>query len=153
MARSTARAAAMQMIYEHLAGGEGGDESLRMVYDEMREETAGTETPVGENEPDKGERAYINAAYAGVLEHQEELEALISAASKNWALDRIPWVDRTILLLGAWEILYGKDWKVPGNVAVSEAVELAKRYSDPEQSGRFVNGILGTIRREHGAAQ
>ena len=62
----------------------------------------------------------------------------------------MPRVDLTILRLAAWEILYEED--VPGSVAINEAVELASRYSDPD-SGRFINGVLGTILREKEAAE
>ena len=106
MARSTARAAVMQMIFENLAGGEGGEETLAMVYEALRHEgIPGVE--IAENEPNKSDKA-------------------------------------------SWEILQEED--VPGSVAINEAVNLATRYSEPT-SGRFVNGVLGTILRKKEAAQ
>lgn len=151
MARKTARAAAMQLIYEHLSGGEGGEESLRMVYDELREETAADETPVGENEPGWSDRDYIERVLGGVLNHLDELDELIASASRGWSLERMPRVDLTILRLACWEILY--EFDVPGSVAINEAVELANHYSDPEKSGRFINGVLGTILRRKEAGE
>lgn len=150
MARTTARAAVMQMIFENLAGGEGGEETLQMVYEALRKEgVPGVET-IGENEPGKSDRAYITRVLDGVLSHLDELDEAIQAASPRWQISRMPRVDLTILRLAAWEILHEDD--VPGSVAINEAVNLASRYSEPA-SGRFINGVLGTILRKKGAAQ
>ena len=73
------------------------------------------------------------------MAHLQELDEKISAASVDWTLDRMPMVDLTILRLAAYEILCEDD--VPGSVAINEAVELAKAFSD-ETSSRFVNGVL-----------
>ena len=134
MSRITARSAVMQMIYEQLAGGEGGEETLQMVYDE----------------PGKADRAYITRVLDGVLNNLDELDAEISAASRGWTIQRMPKVDLTILRLATWEILHEDD--VPGSVSINEAVELAGRYSEPS-SGRFINGVLGTILRKKEAAK
>lgn len=139
MSRATARAAAMQMIYEHLSGGQGGEETLEMVYEQLRAEGAAKE-----NEPAVADRAYVTTLLEGVLSCLDEIDEKIQAASRNWTLERMPKVDLTILRLGAWEILHEAD--VPGSVAINEAVELAARYSEPD-SGRFINGVLGTILR------
>lgn len=147
MARSTARIAAMQLIFEQVAGGQGGDETLQMVYDELREEN---DVGVREADPGVADRAWIGQVLEGVLDHLDELDEKINGASRNWTVDRMPRVDLTILRLGAWEILYEAD--MPGSVAINEAVELANRYSDPA-SGRFINGVLGTILRQKEAAQ
>ena len=135
----------MQMIYERIAGGQGGEETIQMVYEELREEGA-----ANPNDPSMAERAYIETLLQGVLEHLDELDARIEAASRNWTVERMPRVDLTILRLGAWEILYEDD--VPGSVVINEAVELANRYSDPDSS-RFINGVLGTILRGKEAAE
>ena len=141
----------MQMIFERLAGGEGGDETLKMVYDQLREETAADEHPVRENEPGANDVAYITRVLDGVLANLDELDEKIAAASRGWTLERMPRVDLTIMRLAAYEILHEDD--VPGNVAISEAVELANRYSDPDSASRFINGVLGTILREKEAAE
>ena len=145
MSKSTARAAAMQLIYGTCAGGEGGEPTLTMVYDEMREE----QRPVREGDPTLQEREWIDRAVNGVVGQCDEIDAMIAAASKNWAIDRMARVDLAIMRLAVWEIL---DGDVPGPVVINEAVELANCYSG-EGSGRFVNGILGTILRERDAAQ
>ena len=81
---------------------------------------------------------------AGVGEHREELDELIRRYSKGWALERMPAVDRALLRIGVYELVHRSD--VPTGVILSEAVELASRYST-EESGRFVNGLLGQIAR------
>lgn len=150
MARITARAAVMQMIYEHLAGGEGGEETLQMVYDELRKDGVPGVDEIRPTEPGEADRAYISRILDGVLSHVTELDEKISVASVNWSLERIAKVDLTILRLATYEILYEDD--VPGSVAINEAVELANRYSEPS-SGRFINGVLGTILRDKEAAE
>ncbi len=140
----------MQMIYEHLAGGEGGEETLQMVYDELRAEGVPGVEAIRDNEPGAADRAYITRVLDGVVNHLDELDGEIEAASRDWRVERMPKVDLTILRLATWEILHEED--VPGSVAINEAVELASRYSEPA-SGRFINGVLGTILRKKEAAQ
>ena len=140
----------MQMIYEHLAGGEGGEETLQMVYDELRAEGVPGVEAIRDNEPGAADRAYITRVLDGVVNHLDELDGEIEAASRDWRVERMPRVDLTILRLATWEILHEED--VPGSVAINEAVELASRYSEPA-SGRFINGVLGTILRKKEAAQ
>ena len=140
----------MQMIYEHLAGGEGGEETLQMVYDELRAEGVPGVEAIRDNEPGAADRAYITRVLDGVVNHLDELDGEIEAASRDWRVERMPKVDLTILRLATWEILHEE--YVPGSVAINEAVELASRYSEPA-SGRFINGVLGTILRKKEAAQ
>ena len=144
MARTTARAAVMQMIFEHMAGGEGGEETLQMVYEALRKEGLPGVDSISENEPSESDRAYITEVLDGVLAHLDELDEAIQAASPRWEISRMPHVDLTILRMAAWEILYEEG--IPGPVAINEAVNLANRFSEPT-SGRFVNGVLGTILR------
>ena len=146
MSRKTARSAAMQMIFESVSGGQGGEETLKMVYDELREYGVPGGRTVGKKEPDEEDRAYITEAFNGVLDHIDELDERIEKTAKDWPIDRMSLVDLTILRLAVWEILYNPD--VPKNVSVAEALELTERYSDPEDKP-FVNGILGTVVREH----
>jgi N utilization substance protein B len=136
MARTTARAAAMQMVYERLLGGQGGGETLELVYENLGE---------GNNTPSTDDQNYIDDVLAGIEAHQEEIDASIQEFSVDWTLDRMAKVDLTILRLATYEILYRED--VPGSVAINEAVELAGKYSDPA-GGRFINGVLGSILRK-----
>ena len=145
MSRIAARAAAMQLIYERLAGGQGGEESLRMVYEELRKDGVPGVDRVGANEPNTADREYISRMLEGVIREMDDLDERIAAAAKGWTTDRMAMVDLTIMRMAVWEILHEKE--VPGSVAISEALALTERYSDPEDKA-FVNGILGTILRQ-----
>ena len=145
MSRITARAAAMQLIYEKLSGGQGGEETLQMVYDELRCDGVPGVESVGKTEPNQEDRRYITRVLEGVLNHRYLLDEKIEKAAQGWALDRMSMVDLTIMRLAVWEMIFEKD--IPGNVSIAEALELTERYSDPEDK-KFVNGVLGTILRE-----
>jgi N utilization substance protein B len=80
----------------------------------------------------------------GVLSHGEQIDEYLSTYSQGWTLERMPAVDRMILRIGSWELLYNDD--VPDGVAVSEAVELAKILSTDE-SPVFINGLLGRLQQ------
>jgi N utilization substance protein B len=88
---------------------------------------------------------YAVALVRGVAGRGEELDGLISRFAKGWSLDRMPVLDRTVLRLASYELLAGDE--PPVGVVISEAVELAKRYST-DDSGRFVNGVLSSIAGE-----
>src|SRR4051812_33525965 len=85
---------------------------------------------------------FAEALIAGVHANQPRIDALISEVAENWRLDRMAAIDRNILRLGAYEMLFCPE--VPTKVAINEALELAKRYSTA-QSSRFVNGILDRL--------
>ena len=136
----------MQMIFEKLSGGQGGEDTLKMVYDELRENGIPGEREIGKKEPDTEDRAYISEVFNGVLEHLDELDEIIGKTARGWSVERMSLVDLTILRLAVWEILYNPE--VPSSVSVAEALELTERYSDPEDKP-FVNGILGTVVREY----
>ncbi|WP_324717601.1 transcription antitermination factor NusB [Carboxydochorda subterranea] len=80
----------------------------------------------------------------GVINHQQEIDRLISRFAIDWTLDRMANVDRNVMRIALFEILYLKD--IPPSVSINEAVELAKKYGD-QDSGKFVNGILGNVVR------
>jgi N utilization substance protein B len=83
---------------------------------------------------------------AGVRQHQPRIDEMITEVAENWRLDRMAAIDRNILRLGAYEMLFRTE--VPAKVAINEALELAKRYSTA-QSSRFVNGILDRVLQLH----
>ncbi len=89
--------------------------------------------------------AYTVELVTGVERRHEELDSRIRAAAERWALERMPLVDRNLLRLGAFELL--ERVEVPTAVVLDEAIELAKLLST-DDSGRFVNGVLGRIARE-----
>lgn len=129
MARGEARAAAMQLIYEEMLGGEGGDATLSDLLGFL---------PSGDDAP------YISGVVKGVREKREELDARISRHLVNWSLERLARVDLAILRLAAYEMLYRQD--VPDAVAINEAVELSHTFSTDEAGG-FINGVLGSLQR------
>jgi N utilization substance protein B len=79
---------------------------------------------------------------AGVSEHRGEIDVLITRFARGWSLDRMPALDRALLRMGVYELAHRPD--VPVGAVITEAVELAKRFST-DDSGRFVNGVLGRI--------
>lgn len=85
---------------------------------------------------------YARALVAGVQEHHADIDSLIVRYADRWAIDRMPVVDRTLVRIALFELLWRDDIPVP--VAINEAVELAKALST-DDSGRFVNGLLGRI--------
>jgi len=78
----------------------------------------------------------------GVVKHRQELDEMLNAASKGWPVYRMPAVDRVVLRLGLYELVHEPD--IPKAVVISEAVQLAKKYST-ERSGAFVNGVLAAL--------
>ena len=130
MDRTSARVAAVKLVYEYIMGGEGGESTLTDLLN----------IAPGEEETD-----FMNALSDGVKQNKPALdEALSGLLGGGWSLERLPKVDYAILLSGAWEILYGT---VPAGVAINEAVEIAKQYSD-EKSGAYINGVLGSLARK-----
>jgi transcription antitermination factor NusB len=95
--------------------------------------------------PPKDVRAYSREVVAGVWEKKADLDRLIRRSSKNWRMERMSRVDRNILRIAIYEVLYRKD--VPPKVSIDEAVELGKQYGS-EESGAFINGILDHIYNE-----
>jgi len=85
---------------------------------------------------------FVMSLVEGVAEKKGYIDDLIQESSRNWSLDRMPIVDRNILRMAIYEILFMED--IPLKVSINEAVELAKTYGTDE-SGRFVNGVLGNI--------
>ncbi|MFH1513261.1 MAG: transcription antitermination factor NusB [Bacillota bacterium] len=135
MARSVARQAAMQLLYQRSCGGDNSEDAIALVYEQLK----------NGNQPPAEDLAFIKDILSGVKEHQAELDALIiKHSSGEWTLDRVAKVDLSILRLAAYELFYRGD--VPDNVSISEAMEMANRYSEPK-SGRYINGVLGAMER------
>ncbi|MCL1797730.1 MAG: transcription antitermination factor NusB [Eggerthellaceae bacterium] len=126
--RTSARRCALQVLYQS----------------EILEESAPA-IAAGEKHIDEegilGEYAYV--LLAGIEEHREQIDGYLKDTSENWALERMPIVDRSILRLAVFEMLYVED--VPLSVSINEAVELAKDFGGEDESPRFVNGVLGRI--------
>ncbi len=130
-ARTSAREAALQMLY----AVEAGEEDVEHVIRQFWRQTPG----------DAEGRAYADELVRGITETREAVDGLIRAASENWRLERMTRVDRNILRVAAYELSRASD--VPRAVAIDEAVELAKRFGT-EDSSKFVNGVLERIATE-----
>jgi len=85
----------------------------------------------------------------GVIENLEKLDKIIEKSAPEWPIDQITVVGRNVLRAGLYELLFGNRDEVPPKVAINEAIELAKTFGG-ESSGRFINGVLGTVYREIG---
>ena len=98
------------------------------------------------NERDPGDqRQYIEDSFRGIQDRREEIDAMLGERTVGWRFERLALLDRNILRIGVYELLFSED--VPPEVAIDEAVELAKKYGT-EQARGFVNGILDRIWKE-----
>ena len=140
--RHLARSIAMQSLYEWDFYGKQVD--LSKVLDRnLAEFGPGLED---------GNKDFVRRLANGVIENLAYLNAIIEKAAPEWPLEQITPVDRNVLRLGLYELIYGNKEEVPPKVAINEAIELAKNFSG-ESSGKFVNGVLGTVYRELEATQ
>lgn len=128
-ARSKARKRALDVLYASELRGESATDALdRSIAD-------------GEGPSND----YTAVLVRGVEEHRGRIDEVLTSYAEGWTLQRMPAVDRNVLRLGVWELLYATD--VPGPVAVSEAMALVTELSTDE-SPQFVNGVLGSILRD-----
>lgn len=97
--------------------------------------------------PGLKEKEFVNKLVLGVVEHRHQLDGIIEKAAPMWPLDQIDMIDRNVLRLGLFELIYENKEEVPPKVAINEAIELAKSFGG-ESSGKFINGVLGTVFRE-----
>jgi len=130
-ARSKARKRALDLMYGADVRGESINEALA------------AESSRALNDPARATSwAYAQQVVTGITEHGDEIDELIETYSQGWPLNRMPAVDRALVRIGLWEILYNDE--VPAGVAISEAVESAKLLSTEDSAG-FINGLLGRI--------
>jgi N utilization substance protein B len=127
-ARSKARKRALDLLY-------ASEMRRESPVDALERAIADGEGPTND---------YTGVLVRGVVEHQARIDELLSSYSEGWTLDRMPAVDRNVLRLGVYELLYAED--IPDTVAVTEAMALVRDLSTDE-SPPFVNGILGNILR------
>jgi len=97
--------------------------------------------------PGLEDEAFIWQLVTGVVEHLSELDKIIEKAAPEWPIEQITIIDRNVLRIGLYELLFGKKEEVPPKVAINEAIELAKSFGG-ESSGKFINGVLGTVFKE-----
>jgi len=93
--------------------------------------------------------SFVALLVQGVIKRQKKIDSIIEKAAPEWPLDQIASVDRNVLRIGLFELLFGNKKEVPRKVAINEAIELAKTFGG-DSSGKFVNGVLGTVYREMG---
>lgn len=129
--RTQSREYALQVLYQMEVNPEPLDEALENFWQAHRDSPADV-------------RDYTRRLVEGCHAHQIDIDQLLSQYTQNWQIHRMAIVDRNILRLGAFEIVYCED--VPPKVAINEAVNIAKKFSQ-EDSGKFVNGILDKIGR------
>ena len=133
--RHLARIVALQTLYEWDFRGKKDpvDDILERNFEEL-----------AKNLKDK---EFSRELIKGTIEHLSEIDEIISKAAPKWPIDQIANIDRNILRIGVYELLFGDKKAVPPKVAINEAIELGKAFGG-ENSGKFINGVLGAIFRE-----
>jgi len=136
--RHLSRSIVMQSLYEwDFAGGK--ERMLDIILERnIREFGGGLQDAY---------KDFIKKLAKGVIEHISQIDNIIGKAAPEWPIDQITLIDRNILRLGLYELIYESKEEVPPKVAINEAIELAKNFSG-ESSAKFVNGVLGTVYRE-----
>ncbi len=131
--RHLSRSIAMQSLYEWDFAGKKEESLDKIVQKNIDEFGPGLE--------DKG---FIWELVRGVVKKITSIDKIITKAAPEWPIDQITIVDRNVLRIGLYELLYGNKEDVPPKVAINEAIELAKTFGG-ESSGKFINGVLGTV--------
>lgn len=127
MKRRTAREKALQALFQVNVSKTDPKEAIVHALDEQKSDQ------------------FMEALVFGTIEHQKELDELITPHLVNWTIDRLANIDKTILRMAVYELKYEQD--IPANVTLDEAVELAKAFGD-EQSSKFINGVLSKIKKD-----
>ena len=125
----------MQSLYEWDFSGKKGD--LEKIIKKNTEEFG----------PGLEDTSLVWQIITGVVKHLFSINKIIEKAAPEWPIDQITIVDRNILRIGLYELLYADKAEVPPKVAINEAIELAKSFGG-ENSGKFVNGVLGTVYKQ-----
>lgn len=131
--RHLSRSIAMQSLYEWDFSGKKPDNFKTIIEKNIKEFGPGLE-----------DETFVWELIAGVVKNLSQIDKIIEKAAPEWPIDQITVVDRNILRMGIYELLYGDKNAVPPKVAINEAIELAKTFGG-ESSGKFINGVLGTI--------
>ncbi len=134
--RHLSRSIAMQSLYEWDFFNQKED-LKKIVERNIKEFGPGLENNDG----------FIWQLVTGVIQYLKEINSIIEKAAPQWPINQINIVDRNILRIGLYELLFGDKEAVPPKVAINEAIELAKGFGG-ESSGRFINGVLGTVFKE-----
>ena len=144
MTRANARELAVHLIYGREFTGEAPEQVIATRLEKEYYSVLAEDNQVYTDRPSRAQMAYINNVVSGVASHFDTLNENIQQFSVGWDIARISKLTRVIMQLAIYEILYVED--VPTGVAISEAVRIAKLY-DGDDTGAFVNGILGAFSR------
>ena len=136
--RHLSRSVALQSLYEWDFKGRHDEKLPEIIEHNIKEFAAGLE-----------DTTFVQQLVNGIIEHREQIDAIIEKAAPQWPMDQIAIIDRNVLGLGLYELLFGNRDEVPPKVAINEAIELAKSFGG-DASGRFINGVLGTVYKEIG---
>jgi len=136
--RHLSRSIAMQSLYEWDFNGKKQETLEKIVDKNIKEFGPGLE-----------DDSFVRQLVKGVVSTILQLDQIIEKAAPEWPINQINIVDRNVLRIGLYEILYSKKEEVPPKVAINEAIELAKNFGG-ESSGKFINGVLGTVFKEIG---
>jgi len=107
------------------------------------------ERNIAEFAPDSQDKPFMTRLLDGVLQKQQDIDTVITKAAPEWPIDKISRIDRNILRIGLFELLFADRKEVPAKVAINEAIELGKNFGG-DSSGRFINGVLGSVYKELG---
>lgn len=144
MTRSDARELAVHLVYSREFTGEATEDLIRVRLDKEYYAGLSEDNAVYSDYPSKAQKIYLDRVVSGVADKIVELNEEIAKYSIGWDISRISRLARVIMQLAIYESLYVDD--VPTGVAISEAVRIAKKY-DGDDTGAFVNGILGSFAR------
>ena len=144
MTRANARELAVHLIYGRNFTGEEPADVVSTRLNKEYYPCLSEENEIYSERPSRVQVAYLDKVVAGVASREEDLNAVIQKFSIGWDISRISRLTRSIMQLAIFEILYVDD--IPTGVAISEAVRIAKKY-DGNDTGSFVNGILGSFAR------
>jgi N utilization substance protein B len=136
-ARQLARATVLQALYEW------------DFYNRALDLTEIVERDLAEFAPDLDDCDFVTNLAKGVQSKIDDLDGIICKSAPEWPIQQLPIIDRNVLRIGLFELLFADHKEVPPRVAINEAIELAKTYGG-QNSGKFINGVLGTIYRELG---
>ena len=144
MTRANARELAIHLIYSRYFTGEEPKDIIGVRLDKNYYNKLSEENQVYTQMPSAAQKAYLDTVVSGVADREDELNDVIRQFSIGWDVTRISKLARSVMQLAIFEIRYLDD--VPTGVAISEAVRIAKLY-DGDDTGAFVNGILGAFAR------
>ncbi|MEN9622133.1 MAG: hypothetical protein RLZZ67_567 [Candidatus Parcubacteria bacterium] len=136
--RHLARSVVLQSLFEW----DFRDQNVSILSDAIARDAA-------EFAPGNSDVTFMQELGQGVLKKQPEIDMIITKAAPDWPLNKISIVDRNVLRMGLYELLFADRGEVPAKVAINEAIELAKSFGG-ENSGKFVNGVLGSVYKEMG---